>query len=274
MPAGGFDGLDFFECSSGTCVHEPCTSDSSLCVVVGLAPGEKVTVQASSPDCYACSPAQQCPVARFDCPITPGTHCADDQPVRFDGFVDPPSGLPRLKGDWKQPWCEYTYTVPAADAAFGACWQCGPQDFDGMVYVGTDCDCQLKPVPPLPGASTTTTTLPDEDAVDAWLDTLIDLFIPIEPLARIIKRLILSADVAAPQKGTLRGQAVSGDTVVFKGKVRVRKSGPVHLALVVTPAGRRLLKHTTADTLPLTVTLGFRDDGTSKSRSRTITLSR
>jgi hypothetical protein len=124
--------------------------------------------------------------------------------------------------------------------------------------------------------SSTTTTLPGgEPSLDDALDAILDALLPIS-LPRSIRRLILSGAGVIPDKGVLRGHASSGDSpsvVVFKGKASVHRPGRVTLRLKLTAVGRRLLKHASATSLPLTVTLSFSGRGVSATRTRTISLS-
>src|SRR5262245_41355213 len=139
-----------YDCSSGTCIIGQCSSDTTICVLDGLRPGDELQVFATAKPC--------------DCPISPicqpggcgNASCADGDLVRFRSF----SGYVMGKGTFSPSYnaCLVPFTVPSQDAVIGACWQCGPNiDTDG-----TSCNdvCSLLPVPPLAGGTTTTTLAP------------------------------------------------------------------------------------------------------------------
>ena len=55
--------------------------------------------------------------------------------------------------------------------------------------------------------------------------------------------------------------------------MHIRKPGLVMLRLKLTGAGKHLLRHNTAGTLPLSIAVTFTGQGTKVTRSRTIILS-
>jgi hypothetical protein len=286
-----------WDCSSGTCVatnSNVCPATATICEVQGFRTGESVTIAASSADCYACPPSnpqpgESCGTVSSSCPDqsgATGASCPDG--VRFATFTVGGKGEFVLGGQG----CQMTYSV-TGDATIGACWQCGPS-YLGPVpgqYVGTSCDCQTVAPPALPGGgSTTTTTVPGQSGtgVQQAIDQLIDSFLPIsvqdvlrrlpfegrglDPENRSQLRGTATAPAAAPTRSLVATSATSGTVVVFRGRKHVRKAGPVTLRLKLTPAGRRLLRHSTASSVPLTLTLTLSGHGSTVSASRMITL--
>jgi hypothetical protein len=239
---------------------------TTICEVSGFNVGETVTVTASS--------------APFDCPLPSGTAATDRLPspadsscqvVRFVCFAGAYEGKGTSTGS---SHCVASFAVTGTNAVLGAAWTCGPADVTQPVSAG--CPETTPPPPttptttiPAPGA---TTTLPAGNPVLFFLNNLLDGFLPPSVQQRL-RNLVLQSAAVAPQKGVLRGEATAGAVVVFKGEKRVRAPERITLRLKPTGAGKRLLRHSSSATLPLSVAVTFSEQGTKMTLSRPLTLS-